>query len=126
MRVTGLEGAGRATAADLTANASHPSVPAEPRAAPRPAAADNARRPIGYVLDVSGSGSSVGLDLTRLEECMSDTDPSISLSGQVGSQLKIRVNGGWLLASVRTQRQDMTAGHDGVIIAQIDFLGEGD
>jgi len=31
-----------------------------------------------------------------------------------------------LLASVRTQRQDMTAGHDGVIIAQIDFLGEGD
>ncbi len=126
MNINGLEGASRATAADLTANTAHPGVPTEPRAAPRPAAAENARRPIGYVLDVSGSGSSIGLDLTRLEECMADKDPSISLCGQVGSQLKIRVNGGWLLASVRTQRQDMTAGHDGVIIAQIDFLGEGD
>jgi len=126
MSINGLEGASQATPADLAANGARPAVTAGPRGGLRSAPADNASRPIGYVLDVSGSGSSIGLDLTRLEECMADSDPSISLSGQVGSQLKIRVRGGWLLASVRTQRQDMTAGHDGVIIAQIDFLGEGD
>ncbi len=126
MSINGLKGAGRATSADLAANGAAPAVTPDARSGPRAAPADNARRPIGYVLDVSGAGSAIGLDLTRLEECMADSDPSISLSGQVGSQLKIRVGGGWLLASVRTQRQDMTAGHDGVIIAQIDFLGEGD
>jgi DNA helicase HerA-like ATPase len=46
------------------------------------------------------------------------------LAGQVGSQVKIRVGKGWLLASVRTQRQD--AKTPGGIMAQIDFLGEGD
>ena len=125
MSINGLEGTGRATPADLAANGARPAVSSDARGAPRPAS-DNARRPIGYVLDVSGAGSSIALDLTRLEECMADGDPSISLAGQVGSQLKIRVGTGWLLASVRTQRQDMTAGHDGVIIAQVDFLGEGD
>ena len=126
MSINGLEGAGRASPADLAASGASPAVTTDARAAPRPAAVDNARRPIGYVLDVSGAGSSIALDLTRLEECMMDADPSISLAGQVGSQLKIRVGSGWLLASVRTQRQDMSAGHDGVIIAQVDFLGEGD
>jgi len=126
MSINGLENAGRATSADLAANGARPAVNADVRGAPRTAAPDNARRPIGYVLDVSGAGSSIALDLTRLEECMADNDPSISLAGQVGSQLKIRVGAGWLLASVRTQRQDLSAGHDGVIIAQVDFLGEGD
>ena len=126
MSINGLEGAGRASPADLAASGASPAVTTDARAAPRPAAVDNARRPIGSVLDVSGAGSSIALDLTRLEECMMDADPSISLAGQVGSQLKIRVGSGWLLASVRTQRQDMSAGHDGVIIAQVDFLGEGD
>ena len=125
MSIHGLEGAGRASPADLAANGAGPAVSSDARGAPRPAS-DNARRPVGYVLDVSGAGSSIALDLNRLEECMADNDPSISLAGQVGSQLKIRVGTGWLLASVRTQRQDMTAGNDGVIIAAVDFLGEGD
>ena len=67
---------------------------------------DNARLPIGVVLEISGSGSQIALDLQRLNECMKDADPSIALAGQVGSQIKIRVGNGWLLASVRTQRQD--------------------
>ncbi|MBN8500863.1 MAG: ATPase, partial [Sphingomonadales bacterium] len=85
---------------------------------------DNARDPIGIVLEIAGSGSAIALDLQRLQECSGDTDPSIALAGQVGSQVKIRVGKGWLLASVRTQRQD--AKTPGGIMANIDFLGEGD
>jgi len=84
---------------------------------------DNAGRPIGVVLEIAGSGSQIALDLERLSECMADQDPSIGLAGQVGSQIKIRVGNSWLLASVRNQRQDRRA--NGGIIANIDFLGEG-
>jgi DNA helicase HerA-like ATPase len=84
---------------------------------------DNARLPIGVVLEISGSGSQIALDLQRLNECMGDSDPSVALSGQVGSQLKIRVGDAWLLASVRDQRKDRRT--EGGIIAHIDFLGEG-
>jgi uncharacterized protein len=87
-------------------------------------AIDNAREPIGIVLEIAGSSSQIALDLTRLQECSGDTDPSISLAGQVGSQVKIRVGNSWLLASVRTQRQDSKS--PGGIVANIDFLGEGD
>ena len=83
----------------------------------------NARLPIGIVLEISGAGSQIALDLQRLNECMEDTDPSIKLAGQVGSQIKIRVGSSWLLANVRDQRKDRRA--DNGIIAHIDFLGEG-
>ncbi len=85
---------------------------------------DNARLPIGTVIDVAGSGSLIALDLKRIEQCMADADPSVSLSGQVGSQIKIRVGNSWLLASVRTQRQEN--GLDNAIVARVDFLGEGE
>jgi len=89
------------------------------------AVSDNATQPIGVVLEIAGSASQVALDLQRLNECADDCDASIALTGQVGSQIKIRVAGGWLLASVRNQRQDRRA--DGAsIVANIDFLGEGD
>ena len=84
---------------------------------------DNARLPIGVVLEISGAGSQIALDLQRLNECMDDVDPSIALAGQVGSQIKIRVGEAWLLASVRDQRKDRRT--EGGIIAHIDFLGEG-
>ena len=85
---------------------------------------DNARDPIGIVLEIAGSGSHIAIDLQRLQECAEDLDPSVALAGQVGSQIKIRVGSGWLLASVRTQRQDSKT--PGGILAAIDFLGEGD
>jgi uncharacterized protein len=85
---------------------------------------DNARDPIGVVIEIAGSGSQIALDLTRLQECIGDKDPSIALAGQVGSQIKIRVGKSWLLASVRTQRQDSKT--PGGILANIDFLGEGE
>jgi len=89
-------------------------------------ASTNARQPLGVVIDVAGSGSTIALDLKRLEECMGDADPSISISGQVGSQIKIRVGNSWLLASVRTQRQHAQSDGGNRIIAQVDFLGEGE
>ncbi len=84
---------------------------------------DNARLPIGVVLEISGAGSQIALDLQRLNECMDDSDRSIALAGQVGSQIKIRVGDAWLLANVRDQRKDRRA--ENGIIAHIDFLGEG-
>jgi len=87
------------------------------------APADNSRLPIGVVLEISGSGSQIAFDLQRLNECMEDDDPSIALSGQVGSQIKIRVGDSWLLANVRDQRKDRRS--ESGIIAHIDFLGEG-
>jgi hypothetical protein len=89
-------------------------------AAPR----DNAMQPIGVVLEIAGSGSQIALDLQRLNECMADDDPSVGLAGQVGSQVKIRVGHSWLLASVRNQKQDRRNGSG--VLANIDFLGEGD
>ncbi len=84
---------------------------------------DNGRVPIGVVLEISGAGSQIALDLQRLSECMDDDDPSIKLAGQVGSQIKIRVGDAWLLANVRDQRKDRRT--EGGILAHIDFLGEG-
>ncbi len=101
-------------------------APASPQAGAQPkrsAPADNASQPIGVVLEVAGSGSQVVFDVERLNECMEDDDPSIGLAGQVGSQVKIKVGGSWLLASVRNQRKDRRSG--GGILADIDFLGEG-
>lgn len=99
----------------------------EPGATPvrtaRPAV-DNAAQPIGVVLEIAGSGSQIALDMQRLNECMEDADPSIGLAGQVGSQVKIKTPNGWLLASVRNQRQDRRGDGAGVL-ANIDFMGEG-
>ena len=50
-----------------------------------------------------------------------NADPSVAITGQVGSQVKIKRGNSWLLASVRTlQAPAMPA-----ILANIDFIGEG-
>src|SRR5205085_7944300 len=105
----------------------------EPGAAPvrqappaaKPAVSENASQPIGVVLEIAGSGSQIAIDTQRLNECMEDADPAIQQAGQVGSQVKIKTADGWLLASVRNQKQDRRAGEGGGILAAIDFMGEG-
>jgi len=77
--------------------------------------------PIGIVLDIAGSGSQIRLDAARLAALQDHADPSVAMSGQVGSQVKMVVGKNWLIANVRTMR----AGDDGHVIANIDFLGEG-
>ena len=97
---------------------------ASPTAATAPNSVDNAHEPIGLVLEIAGSGSQIALDMQRLNECSEDTDPSVALAGQVGSQIKIKTKDGWLLASVRNQRQDRR-GDANAVLANIDFMGEG-
>lgn len=78
--------------------------------------------PIGQVLEIAGSGSRVIMDGATLAEMMGHDDPSVAMSGQVGSQIKMKVGGSWLVANVRTLR----AGDEfGTVVANVDFLGEG-
>jgi hypothetical protein len=87
---------------------------------------DNAHRPIGVVRDVSGGTALVVLDPERLQQCLGDADAAIAMSGQVASQIKIRVGTTWLLGVVRTMRQATHSEEHGGIVAEVDFLGEGD
>ncbi|MFK4871371.1 ATP-binding protein [Novosphingobium sp. ZW T3_23] len=82
-----------------------------------------AQEPIGVVLEISGAGTRIAFDLDRLDQAARDADPSIAMAGQVGSQVKVRVGRGWLLASIRNQKSDSTV--PGGIVAEADFLGEG-
>lgn len=76
---------------------------------------------IGQVLEIAGSGSQIRMDPARLIALTNHADPSVAMSGQVGSQVKMAVGNSWLIANVRTMRQ----GDDGSVLAAIDFLGEG-
>ncbi|MBC7986740.1 MAG: ATP-binding protein [Sphingomonadaceae bacterium] len=79
---------------------------------------------IGVVLDIAGSSSRIRVDRAALEALGGNADPSVATSGQVGSQIKMRVGKRWLVANVRTLSLE-TEGSD-AISAYIDFLGEGD
>jgi uncharacterized protein len=78
--------------------------------------------PIGQVLEIAGSGSRVVMDTARLMELQGHADPSVGMSGQVGSQVKVKTGQNWLVANVRTLR---AGDEDGTVIANVDFLGEG-
>ena len=77
---------------------------------------------MGMVFQIAGSSSQVMIDPQRLALLALDTDPSVAMSGQVGSQVKMRVGPFLLIASVRAMSMDQS----GAIVADIDFLGEGD
>jgi hypothetical protein len=90
-----------------------------------PAASTRATGPapgaIGAVVEIAGSGSQIRLDAAAVTGLQSHKDPSVAMSGQVGSQIKTIVGNSWLIANVRTLR----AGNAGELIAYVDFLGEG-
>ncbi len=78
---------------------------------------------IGVVTEISGGGSRIQIDGAALRALGQDPDPSVALSGQVGSQVKLEVGKRWLLANVR----NLKMGEAGdIVFAEIDFLGEGD
>ena len=79
---------------------------------------------IGAVLEISGSGSQVVLDLDTIEALVNHPDQAIASAGQVGSQIKMQVGSTWLIANVRSVR--LTDAAAGRVMAQVDFLGEGD
>ncbi len=107
----------------------------KPSATPQPAtsmqsaqkshqAADAALYQIGSVIEIAGSGSQVSLEASKINALVQHSDPAVANAGQVGSQIKIRVGNVWLLANIRTQKLDMDKAN--TILAQVDFLGEGD
>src|SRR5688572_9698561 len=94
----------------------------EAGAAGAPAGSSASLPPIGHVVEIAGSGSQVRLDASVLGALSAHTDPSVAMSGQVGSQVKMIVGSSFLIANVRTMRADDATD----IIAHVDFLGEGD
>ena len=77
---------------------------------------------IGTVLEIAGSGSRVSMDAAQLNALVDHQDPSVAMSGQVGSQVKMKVGSSWLIANVRTLR---SGDDDTTLVAYVDFLGEG-
>jgi uncharacterized protein len=78
---------------------------------------------IGRVLNISGSSATIEFDSARLHALANDPDPSVAMSGQVGSQVRLQAQRHWLLANVRS----LSASPDGnAVLAEVDFLGEGD
>ncbi|AXJ95220.1 ATPase [Sphingomonas sp. FARSPH] len=80
--------------------------------------------PVGCVTAVGGGGSRVLLDRASLDLVAQDGDPVVAAAGQVGGQIKMRVAGAWLIANVRNL--SLQQGGQDWIVADIDFLGEGD
>jgi hypothetical protein len=76
---------------------------------------------IGHVVEIAGSGSQIRLDAATVMALQSHSDPSVAMSGQVGSQVKAIVGNSWLIANVRT----LKSSDQGELVAHIDFLGEG-
>jgi hypothetical protein len=93
-----------------------------PRVSAQPSAIDGAPQRVGRVVSISGSSATIEMDPQRLRDLSADPDPSVAMSGQVGSQLKLEANRRWLLANVRSLR----IADSGSVMAEIDFLGEGD
>ncbi|MEP7129900.1 MAG: ATP-binding protein, partial [Sphingomicrobium sp.] len=75
---------------------------------------------IGEVVEIAGSGSQIRIDAAALSAIQTHKDPSVAMSGQVGSQVKMVVGDNWLIANVRTMR-----GEGANVVANVDFLGEG-
>jgi hypothetical protein len=78
---------------------------------------------IGRVVEINGGSSVVRLDGRALKMLAGHGDISVAMAGQVGSHVKLRVGGLWLLANVRNLRLENADGD--VILANVDFLGEG-
>ncbi|WP_174293126.1 ATP-binding protein [Sphingomonas bacterium] len=79
---------------------------------------------LGIVLSIAGGSSRVLLDQALVEAQALSSDAIAANAGQVGSQIKLRVGARWLVANVRSLALEDVA--SGRIVADIDFLGEGD
>ena len=77
---------------------------------------------IGRVREIAGGSAICSLDPTQLKAITGHEDTTVAMSGQVGSQVKMRVGDLWLLGNVRDMRMDEAGA---TILSHIDFLGEG-
>ncbi|OJY68709.1 MAG: ATPase [Sphingobium sp. 66-54] len=79
---------------------------------------------IGLVSAISRGSAQIMLDIAAMEKLSGQSDTSIAMGGQVGSQIKMRVGQRWLVATVRTLALDVRS--DSHVLADVDFLGEGE
>lgn len=78
---------------------------------------------IGFVFQIAGSSSQILIDLKSIDALAEHPDPCVAMTGQVGSQVKMRLGHMWIIASIRSMvldRRDSSR-----VVADIDFLGEG-
>ncbi len=78
----------------------------------------------GRIVEIAGSGALAELVGRRLAELAEDSDPTVAMSGQIGSQIKIFSGHRWVVANVRTLR--IVDAEAGTVLAGVDFLGEGE
>ena len=100
------------------------SAPDETVAAAAPLSGQNgAGTVIGQIREIKGGSAMCRLDLVAMERLQNDPDVTIANSGQIGSQVKVRVGPFWLLGNVRNLRADPEG--ENTILCDVDFLGEG-
>ncbi|MBO9574654.1 MAG: DUF87 domain-containing protein [Sphingobium sp.] len=92
--------------------------------APRAPASEVCSEALGYVSAISGGSARVLIDIGAMENVSGNPDPSVAMAGQVGSQIKMRVGERWIVATVRNLALDTRSTRH--ILADIDFLGEGE
>jgi len=85
---------------------------------------DAAQAPLGFVSGISGGSARAMVDIAGMAAVSGHPDPSVAMAGQVGSQIKMRVGAHWIVATVRTLALDARSTQH--IVADIDFLGEGE
>ena len=79
---------------------------------------------IGRVEGVSAGAGHLRLDRAALDRLVVLPDSAAALSGSVGGQVKIKVDGKWVLGKLRDTRL-ADGGGDAAVLASIDFIGEG-
>ena len=83
--------------------------------------------PLGRILSVSGDAATAVLERSALTRLAATPDVTLQTAGQVGSPVKLRVRGRWVIANIRSVRladRRLQDGTDIPIIAELDFLGE--
>tara|TARA_B100001939_G_scaffold347854_1_gene370958 strand:+ start:8615 stop:10279 length:1665 start_codon:yes stop_codon:yes gene_type:complete len=80
---------------------------------------------IGFVTEVSGSGAVALCSVKALNQSLQKDDSTLP-AGQIGATVKIKVNKGFVYATVReVKRQESSTGPVEHIIMYLDYLGHG-
>src|SRR4051812_11482883 len=77
---------------------------------------------LGRVIDITGAGAQVTLDAHMMALVRRSRDGAPP--GTIGSHVKIRVGGRWVLGQIRTLR--LGQADSDLVLGFVDFVGEGD
>ncbi len=91
-----------------------------------PYIARGALHEIGFVTQVNGKNTAVLCELSELNKSAEMDDSSRLPAGQIGAIVKIKVNKGYVFATVRQlKRQEESTGPVQHILMELDYLGQG-